>query len=1241
VTSFKIQKKNAAEPATRAADQTGLNAPANAAVPQTPGNDQSLAQAIERSGSGVGLDSETREWLEPKFGHSFEHVRVHHDARADGLARQVSATAFTTGNDIFFRRNAYDPASNQGRRLLAHELSHTIQQSRGEVSGTPVAGGVSLSDPSDSFERAAETQADAVMQSSKATVQDQSESSSGHSFEGMQIFPSRMPTVQRNSSLARPVIQRYPPASGVVDATAPPPSAVTSTPTPTPAPGSATTTTATPAVNPEQARRLQYAMGTLSRVPRLTEDNRRALERAIPSSSLYSTIQQRDQEHTRLEEVTHQIMVLTPENGTLLPGSAEEIRISDLHREQTEKTELIERLNTLIQQDLRANNFTSEEQLIHVVRDEFPLLFLERGKQIAITELEQNKEIAEREAARYGLMCRVDGQNDIAGLRQAAQAIADKDQNIVSVRDRMGAIWSNYDAPSGGVPEAGTQDSSAYDRARHPDPNGEIHAAQDERDQLLRGYQVRFPILLRISNPTALAHASDEEIAGQTGGQAQEIITNIDKSIANVRDGDLKIWNLNQIVEMTKMDMGINGNAVLEGAIQEHIGSEQTSAEILQAAITALQITTAIVAIVATGGVAAAALGAGAALSVGVAINSTQEYLVQSAAHDSAIDPAQAISASEPSLFWLAVDIVGAVADVVGAGIAFRNLKTAIQVAREIRATAAAVRIEESMTALQRSARAEAASLEASGKLKPGMSADMFVDRLMNSVTRHLETAGEAAARRTGLIAELTSPTSRWRGPLLAGDRRVMQELLEQHGHWKQLMSALSEGGEDMQKIGNNILKYRQTVVDNLGIRFPGTRPAASASTELISDVDLATSGANAGERLLQAEAYMTTTYGEGWSDMFRMNFYTEAGRLTQYEGMMAGLSQTERAGILTRMTEVSDRFNYARMLEYSQEYPDRLREVMQLIGSRTDLAEIRALANMPANARVARRADLLREIDGLVGQYRNAPSAALAERITTQQIEANFHTLEAYIGPGAGRATVTRTVVVGHEALQAAMSNLAEMQHIIHESGGDVVRAAREYELFKYVNRFTEAARNAGRTSPQLTYFEHLSEYMYQVERDGHGALAHQYTNPKAMVNTRPGVRINDLVQEGGRRTPVTDDFLRQQYHDFMDMVNHELPEIRQAAGRNPGEWAASPPPRAPQPATPAPTYIAPPTPAPSAVLEQTLGVGGTAAQAANPNRRGEPTSTAPTSPAPTTSAPTRPDPGSQDPDSVVIIFH
>jgi outer membrane protein OmpA-like peptidoglycan-associated protein len=79
---------------------------------------------------GHPLSRSTRTFFEPRFGADFSHVRVHSGSRAAQAAQSVDAHAFTTGNNIVFNQNKYLPGTSGGKRLLAHELAHVIQQGK-------------------------------------------------------------------------------------------------------------------------------------------------------------------------------------------------------------------------------------------------------------------------------------------------------------------------------------------------------------------------------------------------------------------------------------------------------------------------------------------------------------------------------------------------------------------------------------------------------------------------------------------------------------------------------------------------------------------------------------------------------------------------------------------------------------------------------------------------------------------------------------------------------------------------------------------------------------------------------------------------------------------------------------------------------------------------------------------------------------------------------------------------------
>lgn len=132
-------------------------------VADTTKADNSVAPDVETAirnhkRHGRPLDSRVRTQMEPAFGTNFNSVQVHTDATAHNLNVALQARAFTTGQDIFFRRGAYSPGTSAGRELIAHELTHVVQQT-GRVQRK-----MTLGQPGDRYEQEADQMARAVIQ---------------------------------------------------------------------------------------------------------------------------------------------------------------------------------------------------------------------------------------------------------------------------------------------------------------------------------------------------------------------------------------------------------------------------------------------------------------------------------------------------------------------------------------------------------------------------------------------------------------------------------------------------------------------------------------------------------------------------------------------------------------------------------------------------------------------------------------------------------------------------------------------------------------------------------------------------------------------------------------------------------------------------------------------------------------------------------------------------------------------
>lgn len=124
----------------------------------------SSAEIIPSDSTGTALEMPTRALMESRFGQDFSRVRVHTDASANASAEALNANAFTTGRDIYFAAGKYAPATQEGQHLLAHELTHTVQQSEGATpsSGVQTTGEVLIGAANDPLEHEADRTADAV-----------------------------------------------------------------------------------------------------------------------------------------------------------------------------------------------------------------------------------------------------------------------------------------------------------------------------------------------------------------------------------------------------------------------------------------------------------------------------------------------------------------------------------------------------------------------------------------------------------------------------------------------------------------------------------------------------------------------------------------------------------------------------------------------------------------------------------------------------------------------------------------------------------------------------------------------------------------------------------------------------------------------------------------------------------------------------------------------------------------------
>ena len=149
-------KDLAPSPPESATPETQDTVVRRAAASETPRVDTQVERGIQQArGQGQALDGSIRGPMEQAFGADFSGVRVHNNADSDQLSRKLGARAFTNGQDIHFRGGEYDVSNPSGQELLAHELTHVVQQGGDKIRRKPAdTRSAAAGDPVDVHHRA-------------------------------------------------------------------------------------------------------------------------------------------------------------------------------------------------------------------------------------------------------------------------------------------------------------------------------------------------------------------------------------------------------------------------------------------------------------------------------------------------------------------------------------------------------------------------------------------------------------------------------------------------------------------------------------------------------------------------------------------------------------------------------------------------------------------------------------------------------------------------------------------------------------------------------------------------------------------------------------------------------------------------------------------------------------------------------------------------------------------------------
>jgi hypothetical protein len=570
--------------------------PAPAEVP-------SIVQESVRA-SGHPLDPASRAFFEPRFGTDLGDVRVHTDSQAAAAARALHADAFTFGSDVVFARGRYQPHSDDGRRLLAHELVHVQQQSSGVSQ---------------------------VQRQLEPVEPNVSEIGIG---PGTEPLPEELFVEGGLAALEDPGAAGEGAAGGG------------------------------PAIPPDVARRITYATTVLRNVLPLPEDDRASLEKIIPGTPILARIKQRDEKRKHLEVTTSTIASFEHQQSyseTVMEDlhmAAERLprEIETLDAEiQAELTALGTNEKELV--DLVESRFPR----IWVKRaKEIAYTMLDENERVAKYERERySQQVCSPDTV--GLQ---DADRQLAKLFESIPADEYALQKAAAYRSTIPAGTEPRTAEELGIPE---NESSlivyVYNYAEYSE---KLQLRKEKYEAARSSLIAEFPILGADNYvPGMFMDVSEDRLGEVVGEPIDEILENIEDTRENIADDTIFVWDLTDVPGLAFQDLGVTEDSVLGDAVRSYIEDKKSDESWLDIALAAISIVAGLVAVFATGGLALVAGGIALAAGGVSLYRSASKYMSESAAEKVALDPVIAdISVNEPEILWVVLDVIGLGLDV-------------------------------------------------------------------------------------------------------------------------------------------------------------------------------------------------------------------------------------------------------------------------------------------------------------------------------------------------------------------------------------------------------------------------------------------------------------------------------------------------------------------------------------------------------------------------------------------------
>lgn len=766
------------------------------------------AQVNSVRGGGMPLPAHVARDMESGFGHDFSSVRVHTGGLAEQSAHSLNANAYTIGADIVFASGKFAPETSDGKRLLAHELAHVVQQG-----GAAPADAVVQRDDKD--------QTCDVAEEDYGTCDNTDDTDAGTCDAGDAApEPKKVVTPTADNSMTFGGITLINDQDSLKEAMK-------------------------PIVAKEGIEGPFYFYMDFSRNgdPRYAPDPEPGAAACPTSPQLFDDI---------AFKLSLAVEDLRKENRQYLV---------DFQANMIAVTDALLEANAL-QARTEAVRYGISTKVVDYIYENGTLPPEKDSMENPNPEARASGEGVTRDDAFEGPTGAGKGMQAAAGVLIERRAEIDK---LKAQREREAPkLRGNY------------RTDEYYES--EPGPNYERLGI--EIDEKTKAYQTmktglasRYPILGQISeldgDTSTLQELASKGASNDTSLLiAQQIATtlrNIKEVRAGLPDNDPNTWRLEKIVGLTKSQHGVAKGSPEEKLIAEKVADEQPG---MLGAIALLVLNIgAILLAPATGGLS---LAVSAAVNTAVTISEIQEYMMQEAMAGSSLDKATALSAERPSLFWLAVSIVGTIFDIKGAASAIGAFRTlgplaeavkAAQTAEEAAEAAEALRIaatkahnakfaEEVVQSAMNSRGAEATALrqvlgateDEAAKLAKGIEASE-VEKVVDAVGEALPTkgGGKVNVTRGGDIFSCASPCTVLRekyAQIFAKDEAAAGLLKELEGNatkWADELEAAKAAGkaEDIAKAEAKLEALKKEVAsleDMLKADHPELAAAASGT---------------------------------------------------------------------------------------------------------------------------------------------------------------------------------------------------------------------------------------------------------------------------------------------------------------------------------------------------------------------------------------------------------------------------